>query len=105
MKLIKSIQRWYFRVRYNTIEFRKFKGLICNFYDNYYENEFHFNSFRITKCRIYDYPKYISVEIHSLSPGMIIGPHGKHMDDLTAYLQKRYSKPIKITLEETNIFK
>jgi ribosomal protein S3 len=77
---------------------------IISFYDNY-SAEFHYNMFRITKCRLYNYPKGIVIEIYSLSPGMIIGPKGKHMDDFKTHMQKRYSKPVKIILEETNPFK
>ena len=105
MNLLKLFRNWRYRVHYNTKEFKIFKGLVMNFYDHFYENEFHFNNFRITKIRLYNYPTYFLVEIHSLSPGMIIGPSGKHMDDFTAFLQKRYSKPIKLKLEETNPFK
>jgi ribosomal protein S3 len=105
MKIFKSFQQWRYRVRYNTEEFKKFKSWVINFYDGYNENEYHFNTYRITKFRLYNYPKHILVEIHSLSPGMIIGKSGKCLDDFTAYLQKRFSKPIKIILEETNPFK
>src|SRR5688572_19022401 len=94
----------FFRCRYNSKRFKQFKGLIMSFYDNY-SPEFCFNNFRITKCRLYNLPSAMRIEIHTLSPGMIIGKGGKCYDDLKAFLQKRYSKPIEIKLEETNPFK
>lgn len=103
--LIKLITKWYFMVKCNSKEFIKFKSLFTSFYDYHFEPEHHFNSFRITKVRLYFLPKEIIIEIHSLAPGMIIGPYGKHMDALKEYMSKRYSKPIKIDLQETNPFK
>lgn len=105
MKLIKLIKKRIFRVRLSSEEFRKFKAFITNFYDYHFAPEFHYSSFRITKCRIYNYPSSITIEIHALAPGMIIGPYGKHIDALKEYMAKRYSKPIIIDLQETNPFK
>lgn len=106
-RLLKYIKYWalfIFRCRYNSKHFRQFKGLIISFYDNY-DSEMGFYRFRITKCRIYNLPSSIIIEIHSLSPGMIIGKGGKCYDDLKTFLQKRYTKPVTIKLEETNPFK
>lgn len=103
--LLINIKRYIFRVKYGTEKFRKFKAFLINFYDYHFEPEFHYYSFRITKCRLYDYPHSITIEIHSLAPGMIIGPRGEHIDALKEYMSKRYSKPIKIDLQETNPFK
>lgn len=105
MKLIKSIYKHIFRVKYDTDKFRKFRSFITNFYDYHFEPTYTYSHFRITKCRMYDYPDYITIEIHSLSPGMIIGPQGMHLDHLKEYMSKRYSKPIKIEIMETNPFK
>jgi ribosomal protein S3 len=105
MKLLKIISNFIFLVRYKSSDHKKFRSYITNFYDHYNDTQFSFNSFRITKCRFYEYPKRFIIEIHSLSPGMIIGPRGRHIDDFKAYMQKRYSKPIEIKLEETNPFK
>lgn len=104
MKIIKSIKKWLFRVRYNTDEFRKFKAYITNFYDGY-DTQWTWNNYRITKCRLYKYPKSIVVEIHSLAPGMIIGLKGECIDRLKAFLSGRYGKPVNIDLHETNPFK
>lgn len=102
---VKSFKKWFYKVEYDTQEFRKFKGFIIAFYDYHFEPDYHFHSFRLTKVRLYIYPKSITIEIHSLSPGMIIGKSGKNIDALQAYMQKRYSKPVKIDLQETNPFK
>jgi hypothetical protein len=104
MKYLKSCILFIFRSRYNSNEFRHFKGLMQSFYDNY-DPEFEFNRYRITKCRLYSLPSSILIEIHSLSPGMIIGKGGKCYDDLKTFMQKRYTKPVTIKLEETNPFK
>jgi ribosomal protein S3 len=105
LSLITSrFSKWYFQMRYKTPEHRQFRSFITNFYDQY-STEYHFNSYRITKCRLYNYPKRILIEIHSLSPGMIIGAYGRCLDDFKAYMQKRYSKPITVKLEESNPFK
>lgn len=103
--ITESVYKWFFKVKYNTHEFRKFKGFITAFYDDYFEPEFTYSHFRITKCRIYTFPKSILIEIHSLSPGMIIGPKGAHIDALKTYMQSRYSKSVNIDLKETNPFK
>lgn len=104
MKLINHLWILLFKVRYNTKLSCRFKSCIINFYD-YYNTEWHFNSYRITKISLYNMPKKMIVEIHSLSPGMIIGKSGKCIDRLKAHLQKSFSKPIEIKLEETNPFK
>lgn len=93
-----------FRCRYNSKTFKTFRYFICDFYDNY-NVEYSFNSYRITKCRIYNFPKRIIIQIHSLSPGIIIGKGGKDILKLENYMQSRYSKPVKIELKETNPFK
>jgi ribosomal protein S3 len=105
MKWINALYRWAFRIRYATATHRQFRAYVTHFYDHYNENEYSFNQHRITKCRFYDFPKSITIEIHSLSPGMIIGPKGETLDRFKAYMQKRYPKPIHIRLEETNPFK
>lgn len=105
MKIINSIRKQIFVVGRNTDKFRQFKAFITNFYDYHFEPDHHYASFRITKCLFYNYPNSITIEIHSLAPGMIIGPRGKHMDALKEYLSKRYSKTINIELKETNPFK
>ena len=94
-------------VRYQSDAHRKFRSFITNFYDHYNDGHkvYHFGSFRITKCRFYDFPKSITIEIHSLSPGMIIGPKGETLDRFKAFMQKRYSKPVNIQINETNPFK
>lgn len=102
--LIKTIIRWFFLVRYKTDEHKKFRVYFTNFYDNY-DLSLHYNAFRITKCRFYNFPKHITIEIHSLSPGMIIGIRGECIDRLKAFLTAKYKKPINIQLEETNPFK
>jgi ribosomal protein S3 len=45
------------------------------------------------------------VEIHSLSPGAIIGKRGECIDRLKSYLENQLAKPIEINLQETNPFK
>jgi len=77
---------------------------VINFYDHY-DPEYTFYSYRITKIRMYDYPSSIVIEIHSLSPGMIIGIKGETLERLKFFFQARYLKPITIKLEETNPFK
>lgn len=105
MQLLKLIKKSIFKVRLSSEEFRKFKAFITNFYDYHFEPELHFSNFRITKCRMYNYPRSITIEIYALAPGMIIGPYGKHLDALKEYMSKRYSKLIIIDLQETNPFK
>lgn len=104
MKILRKLILFIFRVPPTTKKFKHFKALFINFYDCY-NTEWQFHSFRITKCRVYDLPKKMIVEIHSLSPGMIIGKSGKCIDALQAHLQKKFSKYVEIKLEETNPFK
>lgn len=104
MKVIRKLWLLLFKVRYDSNEFRRFKSAVINFYENY-SSEWHFNSYRITKCRLYNLPAKMIVEIHSLSPGMIIGKRGECIDRLKALLQKQFYKPLEIKLEETNPFK
>ena len=105
MKSMTPLLKFIFKVRYKSDEHRKFRSLFTAFYDQYNDFEYSFSSYRITKCRLYNYPKSIVIEIHSLSPGMIIGINGKCIDAFKAYMQKRYDKPITVNLQETNPFK
>lgn len=105
MKINAHFLKWLFKVKYKSDTHNKLKSLLISFYDNHFEPNIHYSNFRITKCRFYNYPSHILIEIHSLSPGMIIGPRGEHMDALTAYMLLRFPKPVKIKLEETNPFK
>jgi len=105
MNIKTLFSKWFFKVKYKSDKHNKLKSFFTIFYDNHFEPEFTFQNFRITKCIFYDYPSHILIEIHSLSPGMIIGPRGEHMNSLTAYMQKRITKPVKIELKETNPFK
>lgn len=104
MKMLNKLIRFLFRVRYNTKTFQRFKTTISYFYDGYDES-IHYNSYKITKCRLYSFPSKVVVEIHSISPGMIIGKRGECIDRLKALLQKQFTKPVEIKLEETNPFK
>lgn len=102
------INKWLkaiFIINYNSDAHRKLRSLITSFYDHY-DSNYSFNTYRITKCMFYNFPNYLLVEIHSLSPGMIIGERGNCLDRLKDFIQKRYpEKTIKISLEETNPFK
>lgn len=99
-----KILKYIFRVRYKSKEFKLFRAYVTNFYDNY-DLSHTFNSYRITKIRMYNYPKSVVVEIYSLAPGLIIGIKGTAIDRFKSFIQKKYSKPVKIILEESNPFK
>lgn len=103
-KLFKAISKWFFKVSYETPEHKKFRAYITNFYDNYDPN-LHYNMYKITKCRVYNFPKQIVIEIHSISPGMIVGPRDECIERLKSFLGSKYKKPISIDLQETNPFK
>lgn len=105
MKFITNLVKVIFRLRYSSDTHRKLRSLVVNFYDYYNEHKWTFNSYRITKCRFYNYPRSLVIEIHSLSPGMIIGKQGQCIDSLKEHIQKRFKKTVVIKLEETNPFK
>jgi hypothetical protein len=105
MNIISVFYKWRFRIKYNSASHRRLRSLVINFYDYHSEPEFHYLHFKITKCRFYDYPSHMLIEIHSLSPGMIIGARGKCMDAFTNFMRSQLCKPVKIQLEETNPFK
>lgn len=102
--IFKKLFLWFYEVKYDSDLFKEFKSSLICFYD-YYSDDWHFNNYRITKCRLYNFPNKMIVEIHSLSPGMIIGKSGKCIDALKFRLEKVLSKPIEINLQETNPFK
>lgn len=99
-----AICKWLFKVKYKTNEHRLFRAYVTNFFDNY-DAHLHYNTFKITKCRLYNFPQKIVIEIHSISPGLIIGKRGECIDRLRSFLGSKYKKPIDIQLEETNPFK
>lgn len=105
MNMTINFKKWWFRIKYNSPIHRKLRSLVINFYDYHHEPEFNYLHFKITKCRFYDYPSYMLIEIHSLSPGMIIGARGKCLDAFTNFMKSQLSKTVKIQLEETNPFK
>jgi ribosomal protein S3 len=104
MQINAPFLKWLFKVKYKSATHNKLKAYFTSFYRNHFVPTFDYNNFRITKCCFYNYPSHLLIEIHSLSPGMIIGPRGEHMEALTEYMQKRISKPVKLKLEETNPF-
>lgn len=102
--IFRRVLKYIFRIRYNTKEFKIFRQYVISFYENY-DTEYTFNSFRITKIRMYNYPRSVVIEINSLSPGMIIVVRGRTLDKFKSFIEKRYSKPVTVVLEESNPFK
>lgn len=103
-KYIYKLLKHLFCVRYGSLDHKLFRAYVTNFYDNY-NPEHSFNSYRITKIRIYDFPRKIVIEINSLSPGMIIGVRGNTIDRFKNFMQSKYKKPLSVKLEESNPFR
>ena len=105
MKAINNILKWFFKIKYDSDFHSKLRSHVIYFYNYYFEPEYSYSNFRLTKCRFYNFPSYVLIELHSLAPGLIIGASGKNIDAFTKFLQKKISKPVKIKIEETNPFK
>jgi ribosomal protein S3 len=102
---ITKIKKWIFKIKIGSPLHNKLKAHITNFYSYHFEPYFSYHNFKITKLKFYNFPSCLTIEIHSLSPGIIIGPRGEHIDALTDRLKDKFDKPVKIQLEETNPFK
>jgi hypothetical protein len=103
--LVTKIKKLVFRIKAGSAFHKTLKTHFTNFYAYHFEPELSYHHFKITKVKFYNFPSYLLIEIHSLTPGMIIGPRGGHMDALKNRLNDIFNKPVKIQLEETNPFK